>query len=409
MSMADIAKTAAANRNRQSDQAKASMIIRPSQILVDKTAYSIPTIDVTRVPQVSNSTANPKIDKTAFKIPKIDETKNEKTKKENTKYEKCEPEKRKYNKSNSDKTSYQSSSNKPEKLRYDHTKSDKTSKKYDKTINKKSPYPKIPSATTFVDDEGITGYTVSAVPPNISRFPLTQDYNDKMRRRQTRYETLPRNEQEEQEAWAQARLQQVGNCPRGFLWFRWKDGYRCHGGDHRVTDQLLAESKGDSCKLLLRRFRIGTGPRIWPDETWSEPMDKEELGGAIQFVAPVVDTQLFMGGNVSALANMNFQAILRRAGYDQLMNPNSAAGHRQPGAIHINNPGNAFDWRTFQLPPLEGSQQPSGSNIYTSGPSSSSSKKKPRDKEEEMKNRQNRYAFLSPKEQAEQDEWDLKN
>jgi hypothetical protein len=102
---------------------------------------------------------------------------------------------------------------------------------------------------------------------------------------------------------------------------------------------------------------------------------------------------------------MNIQAILDQARNDQLMNLNSAAGYGQAGAVHMKNPGNAFDWQTIQLPLFDNSQQPSGSNIAMPGPSSSSSMKTPQDKEEEMKKRQRRYATLSPKEQAEQDKW----
>ena len=63
--------------------------------------------------------------------------------------------------------------------------------------------------------------------------------------RQTKIESLPPKERAEQEAWAQEQLQQnAGVCVAGFAWYRIEGGYRCHGGNHMVADELLAEGKG---------------------------------------------------------------------------------------------------------------------------------------------------------------------
>jgi hypothetical protein len=72
-----------------------------------------------------------------------------------------------------------------------------------------------------------------------------------MASRQTRIESMPPNERQEQERWAQSQLKQLsGTCPLGFEWGRIPGGYRCQpygpppNGLHKVTDELLAEGKG---------------------------------------------------------------------------------------------------------------------------------------------------------------------
>ncbi|KAF8853830.1 hypothetical protein BDZ45DRAFT_566739, partial [Acephala macrosclerotiorum] len=72
------------------------------------------------------------------------------------------------------------------------------------------------------------------------------EYDIKMAERQMSMRFLPPAEQKEQEEWAQTQLKQnaSSNCPVGLIWVRCKDGYRCLGGAHYVSDKLLAEGKG---------------------------------------------------------------------------------------------------------------------------------------------------------------------
>ncbi|KAF8848022.1 hypothetical protein BDZ45DRAFT_301194 [Acephala macrosclerotiorum] len=73
-----------------------------------------------------------------------------------------------------------------------------------------------------------------------------------MARRQILIKTLPAAEQKKQEKWAQTQLKlnSSSNCPAGLVWIRYKDGYRCLGGGHMVTDKLLAEGKGVGIELI---------------------------------------------------------------------------------------------------------------------------------------------------------------
>lgn len=74
---------------------------------------------------------------------------------------------------------------------------------------------------------------------------LRSTHDQGMASQQSRIDSLPPAERQKQEAWAQYQLQQIqGTCVAGFAWGRIQGGYRCHGGHHMVTDELLAEGRG---------------------------------------------------------------------------------------------------------------------------------------------------------------------
>ena len=97
-----------------------------------------------------------------------------------------------------------------------------------------------------------------------------------MAARQTQIESMAPRERAEQEQWAQAQLaQNAGTCVAGFSWSRIEGGYRCRGGAHMVTDELLAEGKGG----YYRHACPGWEGPIYP--------------GAVFVVAPVVPVYPF--------------------------------------------------------------------------------------------------------------------
>jgi hypothetical protein len=65
-----------------------------------------------------------------------------------------------------------------------------------------------------------------------------------MAQRQLSYNTLPAKERAIQDQWARAQLSENGFCVAGFRLVRKEKGYRCLGGNHCVTDALLAEGDG---------------------------------------------------------------------------------------------------------------------------------------------------------------------
>lgn len=79
-------------------------------------------------------------------------------------------------------------------------------------------------------------------PPHI-RTTLTKAYDIEMASKQTRIENLPPAERKKQEEWAQAQIRLHGSCPEHYLWNRIRDGYQCQGGNHLISDELLAEGK----------------------------------------------------------------------------------------------------------------------------------------------------------------------
>ncbi|KAH7356627.1 hypothetical protein BKA65DRAFT_592203 [Rhexocercosporidium sp. MPI-PUGE-AT-0058] len=83
---------------------------------------------------------------------------------------------------------------------------------------------------------------------------FTNPKDIEMAEKQTRIASLKPAERIKQEEWAQEKLQIHGTCPAGFSWWEYNDGvntngrkllgYRCFGGNHLVTHELLAAGDG---------------------------------------------------------------------------------------------------------------------------------------------------------------------
>ncbi|KAE8454293.1 hypothetical protein EG329_005218 [Mollisiaceae sp. DMI_Dod_QoI] len=80
-------------------------------------------------------------------------------------------------------------------------------------------------------------------PPGTKSLLSSRDRE--MAARQTRYTILLPSEREEQETWAQTQIKRTAKCPHTWDWIRLdrERGYRCEGGHHFITDELLAEGK----------------------------------------------------------------------------------------------------------------------------------------------------------------------
>jgi hypothetical protein len=120
-----------------------------------------------------------------------------------------------------------------------------------------------------------------------SETTFKSDYDKKMASRQTRIETLAPQEREEQETWAQTQLNQLSTaCPEGWGWGRIPGGYQCRPGgllgNHKVTDELLAEGKG-GVYYRISSFGRWHGPFYEePDLKKREQMFQEEFGTSLQ-------------------------------------------------------------------------------------------------------------------------------
>jgi hypothetical protein len=117
-----------------------------------------------------------------------------------------------------------------------------------------------------------------------SETTFNSDYDKKMASRQTRFESLAPKEREEQEAWAQTQLSQLSTaCPEGWDWGRIPGGYQCRPGgylgNHKVTDDLLAEGKGGVWYRLTQLSQRWHGPFYEaPDMMQREQMVRDEFG-----------------------------------------------------------------------------------------------------------------------------------
>jgi hypothetical protein len=89
-----------------------------------------------------------------------------------------------------------------------------------------------------------------------------------MAARQTRIETLAPNDRLQQENWAQTVIGRMAAYPVGYDWTREPDGYRCNGGTHAVTDELLAEGIGGLFKVPQFQWAIKYGPYYPVDGAW---------------------------------------------------------------------------------------------------------------------------------------------
>lgn len=87
----------------------------------------------------------------------------------------------------------------------------------------------------------------STISPPRTQTLLVTEYDIGMASRQTKMESLPPQEREKQEKWAQGQLSKnAGSCVMGFGFYRLPGGYHCAKqiGNHAVSDELLAEGKG---------------------------------------------------------------------------------------------------------------------------------------------------------------------
>ncbi|KAL2075089.1 hypothetical protein VTL71DRAFT_31 [Oculimacula yallundae] len=93
---------------------------------------------------------------------------------------------------------------------------------------------------------------------------FTSKRDIKMAQKQTKISKLRGEELKEQEEWAKEKLRDhAGTCPMGFSWYRYTEpacgdqeeyeGYRCQGGQHLVTREMVARGKGEV--LVKERIR----------------------------------------------------------------------------------------------------------------------------------------------------------
>ena len=106
--------------------------------------------------------------------------------------------------------------------------------------------------------------------PNFARTTFSSDSDIQMASRQVLIETLPHHERQQQETWEQDQLNyNHDKCSAGYAWVRINGGYKCAGGFHLVTDELLAEGKGGYYEKNLVRSKYWEIP--WEQVDWIGP------------------------------------------------------------------------------------------------------------------------------------------
>jgi hypothetical protein len=175
------------------------------------------------------------------------------------------------------------------------------------------------------------------MPQHLSRYgTILASHNDSvMTQRQLTINTLSPNEREEQDEWARRQLTISGTCRAGFEWVRKEKGYRCKGGNHCITDALLAE--GDAGFYIGDNggFKVKKGE----DEFWKGPWYKAGSGGEVEAYPNY--GLLDNGGRIGACPDSRSLNIGRSRGFGSLqgreMRPPRVrgipAGERIPGPV----------------------------------------------------------------------------
>jgi len=85
-------------------------------------------------------------------------------------------------------------------------------------------------------------------PPNVKSI-YTNPKDAERAAKQTRYNSMNAEEKKEQDKWVQKNVfDKSAPCPSGYTWERVpghrSDGYICNGGNHLVTDAMIADGRG---------------------------------------------------------------------------------------------------------------------------------------------------------------------
>jgi hypothetical protein len=113
---------------------------------------------------------------------------------------------------------------------------------------------------------------LSSTPLTSNQRPSFYQHNSGMSQRQLHFNTLSSEERILQEEWARHQLTITGCCVAGYDWVRKEKGYRCLGGNHCVTDALLAEGDGGFYSGSNGGRRVKKGE----SEFWEGPYYKGE-------------------------------------------------------------------------------------------------------------------------------------
>ncbi|KAK0130084.1 hypothetical protein ONS96_000619 [Cadophora gregata f. sp. sojae] len=145
----------------------------------------------------------------------------------------------------------------PEKVKKAEKKPEKkVEKKVEKSVKPQAPKPRHQS----VQVEPSVRYESNKVESKVKsvanfKTAFKDDHDIEMAAKQTRIAELTGEELIEQEKWAFEKLKaHAGSCPMGFSWNRYTqeacgeqerlDGYRCAGGGHFVSHEMVAEGEG---------------------------------------------------------------------------------------------------------------------------------------------------------------------
>jgi len=125
------------------------------------------------------------------------------------------------------------------------------------------------------------------IPPAGKNLRTTEDRE--MASRQTRYANLSGADRQKQDDWARGQISLLDICPMNFDWYRISGGMRCRGGNHLMTDALLAEGSGGYWETDLDIVKI-TNKKVLK-------MDGGKWVGPYYGKRPVMGGNYYGGGN----------------------------------------------------------------------------------------------------------------
>ncbi|KAH6664950.1 hypothetical protein B0J14DRAFT_607026 [Halenospora varia] len=163
--------------------------------------------------------------------------------------------------------------------------------KYDKsrtpTISASKTGPQPSSGSQYTPDSMLppvppsdSTYKLSASTTKAKSF-LTTRHDQHMASRQTKIKSMREDERKEQEKWAQSYMARIGICPEGFDWKAvdiFGRGYRCDGGHHIMTNDIIAEGQGG--------VYLWVDPEDSPEDIYGPYYPDEDSPGWVKYCGP---------------------------------------------------------------------------------------------------------------------------
>ncbi|EPE30863.1 hypothetical protein GLAREA_03830 [Glarea lozoyensis ATCC 20868] len=146
------------------------------------------------------------------------------------------------------------------------------------------------SSSSSVPQQGTKLQRDSNIPPTSTRHKtlLKTERDITMASRQLSINKMSPEERKKQETWCREQIDLAGACIAGFGWVRQKHGFRCSGGNHYISDQLLSLGLGWFYQTAGGFHQLIGGLAEQWDAIWSGPYAAQMRGAPFHGFQPLV-------------------------------------------------------------------------------------------------------------------------